>query len=169
GAPCPPAPAPEPPAAAPADSPAPSVAETVEPSAVATSVDPCQLITAADAGKLAGATFGPGKASETEGHAKMCVYGAQTPNVFTVALAIAPSEDVAKAEEDGVIGDLQAEASKVSKDALQTSVVKNFAENTDAVVMKMGPFPGVPVEGVAIYLLRGTTFFGFSDIVVNRT
>ena len=162
-----PPPASETPSTAPAasDTPLPSTAESAEPSAVATSVDPCQLITAADAGTLAGTTFGAGKESETEGHAKMCVYGAQTKNVFTVAVAIAPSTDVAKAEETAVINQLKQTAAEAGKNALQTSVVPNFADGTDAVIMKMGPILGI--NGAAIYVLRGTTFFGFSDLVVG--
>src|SRR5262249_9205232 len=58
------------------------------PTAVPTSIDPCQLITKEEAGQLAGTTFGAGEESETSGHAKLCVYGGQTKNVFTVTVAI---------------------------------------------------------------------------------
>ncbi len=153
------------PSVAPEESAEASTAATTEPSAVATDIDPCQLITAADAGKLAGATFGAGKESETAGHAKMCVYGAQTKNVFTVTVAIAPSTDVAKAEETAVINQLKDTAKQAGPNALETSVVPNFADGTDAVIMKMGPVLGI--NGAAIYVLRGTTFFGFSDVVVG--
>jgi hypothetical protein len=162
-----PPPASEAPSTAPAasDTPEPSTVESAEPSAVATDIDPCQLITADEAGQLAGTTFGPGKATTTEGNAKICTYGAQTKNVFMVDLAIAPSTDIAKADETAVLAELQQQAAAAGKNAVQTSAVKDFAPNTDAVIVKMGPILGI--NGAAIYLLRGTTFFGFSDLVVG--
>ena len=162
-----PPPASEAPSSAPAasDTPEPSTAESAEPSAVATDIDPCQLITADEAGQLAGTTFGPGKESVTKGNAKICTYGAQTKNVFMVDLAIAPSADIAKADETAVLAELQQQAAAAGKNAIQTSVVQGFAPNTDAVIVKIGPILGI--NGAAIYLLRGTTFFGFSDLVVG--
>jgi hypothetical protein len=155
------------PSAAPAatGTPAPSTAESAEPSAVATAIDPCQLITADDAGKLAGTTFGAGKESETPQHVKECVYGAQTKDVFTVTLAIAPSADLAKADESAVIDQLKKTAAEAGPNALQTNVIPGFADGTDAVTMQMGPILGI--SGAALYLLRGTTFFGFSDVTVG--
>jgi hypothetical protein len=93
------------------------------------------------------------------------VYGAQTKNVFTVTVAIAPSADQAKADETALIAQLNETAKQAGSNALATSVVQNFAPNTDAVIMKLGPVLGI--NGAAIYLLRGTSFFGFSDVVVG--
>src|SRR4029077_7074095 len=109
-----PPPASEAPSTAPAasDTPEPSTAESAEPSAVATDIDPCQLITADEAGQLTGTAFGAGKESVTKGNAKICTYGAQTKNVFMVEVAIAPSEDIAKADETAVLASLQEQAAQ---------------------------------------------------------
>jgi len=164
-----PPPASEAPSTAPAasDTPQPSDAETEGPSAVATNIDPCQLITNADAGTLAGTTFGAGKESVTKGNAKICTYGAQTKNVFMVVVAIAPSADEAKAQEASIKAEYEKQAAEAGPNALKVSELPNFASNTDAVVLQFGPLQGLPVQGIAIYLLRGTTFFGFSDLSVG--
>ena len=169
--------APASPSAAAADSPTAAVSSPTEsPAAVATSsatavptsIDPCQLITNDEAGKLAGATFGAGKESTTSGNARICVYGAQTMNVFTVSVAIAPDEATAKADEKAAQADLQANAARMAGQGLTLTQLPNFAPGADAVLMqatmKIG---GASVGGSAIYVLRGTTFFGFSDIALG--
>src|SRR5262249_2277213 len=83
-----PAPPPPPPEPSPSAESSPVAEASGGPTAVPTSIDPCQLITKEEAGQLAGTTFGAGEESETSGHAKLCVYGGQTKNVFTVTVAI---------------------------------------------------------------------------------
>src|SRR5262249_49689040 len=124
-------------------------------------------ITAEEAGKLAGATFGPGKEETTEGNARICVYGAQTPNVFTVTVAIAPDEKTAKADEAAAKADLQAKA-KDLPNGMKVTDLTNFAPNTDAELFNgTAKIGGQTIGGSALYLLRGTTFAGFSDLVLN--
>ena len=48
---------------------------------------------------LSGATFGDGTEGTTQGGGKTCVYGAQTSNVFSVIVAVAPDVATAKAGE----------------------------------------------------------------------
>ena len=150
---------------------APSTAATAEPSesalpsAVATDIDPCQLITADEAGQLVGTTFGAGKASETEGHIKICTYAAPGPNLFAVEVGIAPDADTAKAAEAATMKDLQDQASKLAKGGLTVTVLPGFADNTDAAMLQGSVHEsGIALGARAIYLLRNTTFFGFSDI-----
>lgn len=140
------------------------------PSAVPTSIDPCTLISADEAGTLAGATFGPGKESETSGHVRSCVYGAQTKTVFTVVVAIAPDEATAKAQEAAAQAQLSAAAAKDAGIAMAVTQVPNFAAGADAVLFGASKsIAGHTIGGRAIYVLRGTTFFGFSDLVLDGT
>lgn len=139
---------------------------TPEATAVATSIDPCQLIPADEAGTLAGAKFGPGKEETTSGNSRICTYGANTHNVFQVIVAIAPDEMTAKKEEAAAEADARASAGDLAKGLVITKL-PSFAPDTDAVLMEIKPNP--IVAGRAIYLLRGTTFFGFSDLVTGPT
>jgi len=135
------------------------------PSAVPTSIDPCQLIPKDEAGKLAGATFGAGKEEETDGHAKMCTYGAGTTNVFEVIVAIAPDEATAKAQEQAAMSDLKQAAADLPC-GLHITSITNFAPGADAVMMDGSvSIGGESIGGRGLYVLRGTTFFGFNDLV----
>jgi hypothetical protein len=137
------------------------------PSAVPTSIDPCQLIPKDEAGKLAGATFGDGKEEETSGHSKMCTYGAGTTNVFEVIVAIAPDEATAKAQEQAAMNDLKSAAQDLPS-GLHITQLPNFAPGADAVMMDGSvSLAGQSIEGRGIYVLRGTSFFGFNDLVRN--
>ena len=88
--------------------------EGVLPSAVATSIDPCQLITSADASSWTGVKFGAGKESTTEGNIRTCNYDAAGPNLFFVAVGIAPDVATAKAAEAAQEADLQSEAQSLA-------------------------------------------------------
>lgn len=158
----------ESPTAPPAAAESPAASATDGPTAVPTSIDPCQLITSAEAGQLAGATFGAGKESTSSGNAKLCVYGAQTTNVFTVSVAIAPSEAIAKADEKAAQAELQANAAKLGK-AVNVTQLPNFAPGTDAVLVEGGMTIGnTSIGESAMYVLRGTTFAGFSDLALSK-
>jgi hypothetical protein len=139
------------------------------PTAVPTSIDPCQIIPAAEAGQLVGATFGAGKESTTEGNARICTYGANTINVFTFEVAIAPDAATAKADETAALADIDAEAAKLSSHGVTTTKLPNFAPGADAVLfvgtVSLG---GATIGGSAIYVLHGLTFFGFSDIALRQ-
>jgi hypothetical protein len=163
-----PPPASEAPTSAPTDVPSTAATEAPSeselPSAVATDIDPCQLITADEAGQLVGTTFGAGKASETEGNIKICTYAAPGPNLFAVEVGIAPDADTAKAAEAQTMQDLQDQASKLPG-GLTVIPLPSFADNTDAAMLQGAVHEsGIAIGARAIYLLRGTTFFGFSDI-----
>jgi hypothetical protein len=142
-------------------------AASSEPTAVPTSIDPCQLIPKEEAGQLAGATFGAGTEEETSGHSKMCTYGAGTTNVFEVIVAIAPDEATAKAQEQAAMNDLKSAAADLPS-GLHITQLPNFAPGADAVLMDGSvSIGGQSIEGIGIYVLRGTSFFGFNDLVRN--
>jgi hypothetical protein len=141
------------------------VAAASGPTAVPTSIDPCQLIPKEEAGQLAGATFGAGKEEETSGHSKICTYGAGTTNAFQVIVAIAPDEATAKAEEQAAMSDLKSAAAGLPG-GLHITQLPNFAPGADAVLMDGSvSIGGESISGIGIYVLRGTSFFGFSDLV----
>jgi hypothetical protein len=162
-----PAPTPAPTATA---TPAPSTGgmasnASTAPSGVPTSIDPCQLVTSQEAGALAGASFGPGKETTLSGNGRMCTYGYQTKNVFEVIAAVAPDEATAKQQEAQAEAELKANAAKLNQ-GLNITQLPAFAPNTDAVLLELKPNT-IGVAGRAIYVLHGTEFFGFSDLVLG--
>jgi hypothetical protein len=138
------------------------------PTAVPTSIDPCQVISADEAGQLAGVTFGAGKGTTTEGNARICTYGSSTLNVFSAVVAIAPDVATAQAAEAAAQADLKASADKLGHDVTVTQL-PGFAAGADALLMEATVNIGGKTLGVrAIYVLRGTTFFGFSDVALDK-
>lgn len=136
------------------------------PTAVPTAIDPCQLIPAAEAGKLAGASFGPGKQEALSGNGKVCIYGYQTKNVFEVVVAVAPDVATAQKEEASLLAELQAKAGQLSQGMIITKI-PGFAPGADALLDQMKP-NSLGIEGIGMNVLRGTIFFGFNDLVVGR-
>jgi len=157
--------APQPTAAAstaptPAGSSAPSAAApSFGATGVPTTLDPCQLVTASEASALSGGSFTTGTEGTTSGGGKTCVYGAQTSNVFTVILAVAPDVATAKAGEAAA----EAQIAKAAGKGYQPTELPNFA---DGAVVYAGDLKiGATTDHAgAMYVLKGTTFFGFSDL-----
>jgi hypothetical protein len=129
-------------------------------------------VTSSEASALAGANFGPGMASTTDGGGAICVYGYQTPNVFMVLVGQEPDAATAQA-------DWATEEGRV-QDAIQKGVPGganfNYAVSEDA------GLPGYDRSATAsasasigpavlnlsgIYLLKDATFVSFSDLLLN--
>jgi len=141
--------------------------ESALPSAVATNIDPCQLITSADASSWVGVKFGAGKETTNENNIRSCTYAAPGPNIFFVAVGIAPDVDTAKAAEAAEEASLQEQANQLGNLAIEK--IPNFADNTDAAILQGSMSAGGQKLGArAMYVLRGTTFFTFSDIAINN-
>ncbi|HEX3297711.1 MAG TPA: hypothetical protein VHR85_12915 [Nocardioides sp.] len=83
------------------------------PKGAATALDPCQLVTQDEASALAHATFGPGK-EEGNKVRHECVYGAQTPNVFTVFVLKGASVGDAQAEWDQLLAEAKQAAGQAA-------------------------------------------------------
>jgi hypothetical protein len=131
--------------------------------AAPTAIDPCVLVTSAEASTLAGATFGAGTEHTTKANLRSCVYGAQTLNVFTVEVIQAPDLATAKAAEAAVEADIKAAATK----GLTVTQVSGLGDN--AVVGEGSATIGGVTAGVSsIGVLKGTIFFGFSDLVLGH-
>jgi hypothetical protein len=96
------------------------------------------------------------------------VYGAQTKQVFTVTIAIAPDEATAKSEEAAAEQDLKAKAAENAAIGPVVTELPNFAPNSDAVMMGAEKtLAGYTIGARAIYVLRGATFLGFSDVAID--
>ncbi len=159
------------PAATPAPTPTPTPAAaststpagTSGPTAVPTSVDPCQLVTSQEASQLAGASFGAGKEETTSGNGRLCVYGYQTLNVFTVEVAQAPNLAAAQAAKAEALAGIQELATK----GVTLTQLPNLADG--AVVAQGGAtISGQTFSVSSIGVLKGTIFFGFSDLVLGH-
>ena len=133
-----------------------------------TAIDPCQLLTSDEASQLTGHTFGPGKEETLDSNAKICTYGANTKNVFMVELAIAPDVATAQAEEQAAEADVKANAAEMGAHGVKVTKLPGFAPGADAALVDATiQVQGHTIGGRAIYVLRGTTFFGFSDLVLD--
>jgi hypothetical protein len=130
---------------------------------VPTALDPCQLVTSQEASQLAGASYGAGAESTTSGGGKMCVYGGQTLNVFEVIVGQAPDVATAKA------GKAEAEAAILAQagNGLTFTELPNFADGAAYVIGSI-TVQGQTFNGSAIYVLKGTIFFGFSDLALGH-
>jgi hypothetical protein len=138
-------------------------AATPLPTAVATAIDPCQLVTLAEVNQLSGGQFpaGSGQGSTTEGKGKVCSYGEEGVT-FDVVVGVAPDVATAKAGEQAFEAELQKDAANI----LKVTELKGFAGGTADAATLYGSktIGGVTYGGSAIYVLRGTTFFGITDI-----
>lgn len=131
--------------------------------AVATALDPCQLVTPAEVNQLTGDSFGAGTGQEstTEGHGKLCSYSAEG-TVFQVIVGVAPDAATAQAGEQQAEAELQ----KAAANGLTVTELKGFADGVADAATLTGSksFAGQTFAATAIYLLKGTTFVGISDI-----
>jgi hypothetical protein len=145
---------------------------TPSPTGVATTLDPCQLVTSQEASSLAGASYGAGRPDATSGGAKICVYGYQTLNVFTVLVAVAA--DAATAQANWAQEEAQAQ-SAVQQGTQGANVTFNLNDVSNlpgadraAVGTASGTISGQTIAGSAIYVIKGTTFFTFSDLLLGN-
>lgn len=143
----------------PAASLSPAPAGTSGPTAVPTAIDPCALVTSAEASKLAGTTFGAGKAQTTPTNLKECIYGAQTVNQVNVEVAQSPDVATIQAAKADAEAALQQLASK------GLTVTKLPGLGDGAAVLE-GSFNHV--NGSAIDVTKGTVFFLISNLAVGH-
>ncbi len=134
-----------------------------EATGVATNLDPCQVVTQQAASQLAGTTFGAGKEETTQGHGKTCTYGAGTTDVFMVVVGQAPDVATAQAEEAAMEQKIKTQTS-----GLPLNIVKLSGIGDGAVFLSFSQaLGGKTISGSAVYALKGTVFFGFSDLKVG--
>jgi hypothetical protein len=152
------------PTPAPTSTPAPTVAKQA--ATTSTSLDPCQVISSAEASKLAGATFGAGLETTTSGGGKICTYGANTKNVFTVFVGQAPDLATAKKYQADFLAMIQENLAQLTSEGLVPTDVPGLG---DAAVYVKGSFtlPTGTLNGIAIGVRKGTIFFGYSDLVAD--
>jgi hypothetical protein len=130
---------------------------------VNTALDPCNLINSQEASTLTGTSFGNGKEGTTPEGMRMCTYASQTKSVFTVDVIQAPDEATAQAYKAQFLADLQAQLQQLTNEGLNVTELPNFADGAvfaDASV-NVG---AITMNGSAFGVLKGTIFFGFSDI-----
>lgn len=130
-------------------------------------IDPCQLVTQQEASQLAGTTFGAGKEETNSGGGRTCVYGAQTVNVFTIGLVIAP--DAATAQAGWSEAQSQAQA-QLLQEGVNVTLDQATLPGADKTVTGTATetLEGKTISISAIYVLKGKTFFTFSDLVLGN-
>ena len=161
------------PASSASPTPTPSTTAPASPagSGVPINVDPCQAVTQDEASTLAKATFGAGKEETTAGGGKICVYGSQTTNVFTVEVAQASSEVEASSEWTAEVAEAEAKINS----ALPPGVHVNFDTSNVSGIGDMAAtltgtetLLGKPINFTGIYVLSGPTFFLIGDLVLGQ-
>jgi hypothetical protein len=137
------------------------------------SLDPCQLVTQQEASQLAGATFGAGKPETISNGARMCTYGAQTPNVFMVEVAVA--SDAATAQADWAQEEAKAQAGlqQLLAEAggnvtLNAGDISLSGADKAAAATSNATIGGRTISISAIYVLKGPVFFMFSNLVLGK-
>lgn len=133
---------------------------------VSTSLDPAQLISSQEASNLTGASYGPCAESTTPEGLKTCTYGAQTSNIFTVEVAQAPDVATAQADKAQFLADLQANLQQLTNQGFDVIQLPNFADGAVTGQININA-EGISLNGSAFGFLKGTTFVGFSSIVMG--
>jgi hypothetical protein len=149
-------------AAASSEAPASEAVMSEEPTGVVTDIDPCQLITSDEAGTLAGAQFGSGQEDTTEGNGRICTYKSGTLNTFTVAVGVAPDAATAQAEK----ADFKAQIEQAMPAGVNVTELPDFADGA-AIFAGSTTIGGQKISVSSIAVLKGTTFFAFSDLVLG--
>lgn len=136
----------------------------------ATPLDPCQLVTSSEASALAGTTFGTGREEKTSGGGKVCVYGYQTTNVFTVEVGQDKSAADARAqwsqEESKARSLLKTKVPAGISVHVQTADVPGLADRA-ATVYSKNQIAGRIFGISGIYLLKGGTVVDFQDLLLG--
>lgn len=129
-----------------------------------TALDPCTLLTTQEIASLAGTTFGAGEESTTPGGGKICTFGANTANVFMVEVAQAPDVATAQAYKKQFVADLEARLQQLASAGLKVTELPNFADGAVIGTLNLN-IAGITINGSAMGVLKGTVFFGYSDVV----
>jgi len=130
------------------------------------------MVTSSEASTLAGASFGAGTEGSTGTGGKTCVYGAQTLNVFSILLAQASDAATAQAA--------FTQAESQAKTSLSQGIPANVKVNVTlddttiagadraATASGSATISGQTISISAVYVLKGTLFFTFSDLVLGH-
>jgi hypothetical protein len=156
------------------ESPSPTAPAQLTPSASASAnLDPCQLVTQQEASQMAGTTFAAGKKESISSVSSMCTYGAQTLNVFTVEVAVAPDTATAQADWAQEEAKAQAGLQKLVAEAgasvsLKAGEITLPGADKAATAIATANIGGRTLSISAIYVLKGAVFFTFADLVVGK-
>jgi hypothetical protein len=143
-------------------SPTPSTSPSPVVSATPVSYDPCVLVTAQEASTLTGMNFGPGK-EDLAGATKLCVYGYQTTDVFSIGIVQAPDLATIQTDEAKAKAALQATAGS----ALVSTDLQGVGDAA-TVIQASKTLNGTNLSLCGIYVVKGTIFFFITDVAVNH-
>lgn len=135
-----------------------------QPSASATPVsyDPCVLVNQQEASTLTGVNYPPGR-EDLGGATKLCIYGYQTKDVFSVGIVQAPDMATVQADEAKAQAALQAQAGN-GLTFTQVQGVGDLAYEVQA--SKSANGTTIAISG--IYVVKGTIFFFIADVAANQ-
>jgi hypothetical protein len=145
---------------------APIATNVPQQAAVNTQLDPCELINSQEASTLVGTTFGEGIETTTHDNLKICTYGSPSANLLTVEVVQAPDVATAQADKAQFLADLQSSMQDLTNQGLNVTQLPNFADGAVAANANVSG-GGVSLSGNAFGFLKGTVFFGFSDLAIG--
>ena len=130
-------------------------------------------MTAGEASQLAAATYGAGEEQTTDGGGKLCLYGAQTTNVFEVFVGVASSAATAASEWDQQKARVEASLNKaVTEPGVTVTVNVSDTSISGADRAAAGTFTttisGHAINGSAVYLLKGAVFCAIVDLTLDH-
>ncbi len=149
--------------AAPSESEAASTepSESAGATGIPTSIDPATLVTTAELKQLTGVDFGTCAAHTTQGNLKTCSY-TTTTNVFTVVVGQAPDEATAQAGK----ATFKQMIETATKGQAKVTELPDLADGA-AIIEASGGESGITLGVIGIYILKGTIYFGLSDVAVG--
>ncbi len=139
----------------------PTSAPTSAPTAAPVALDPCALVTRSEAGKLARLAVGAGKESTVENR-RYCTYAGKG-TLITVIVAQAPSPAALADAKAAVLADLEA----ATKNGLKASSVSGIGDA--AALLTLSHTSGLRLNAIAIYVLKGLTFFAITETTLGGT
>jgi len=138
-----------------------STSPTAQVSGIPVSFDPCVLVNAHEASALTGVNFRAGK-EQLANATKLCIYGYQTTDVFSIGIVQAPDLATAKADEAQAKADLV----KAAAHGLPFTQVQGVGDAA-AEVQASESLNGTTIALCGIYVLKGTIFY-VTDVAVNH-
>jgi hypothetical protein len=121
------------------------------------------LVTAHEASSLTGVTYTQGTSATVQGLGATCTYGTGTNNVFTVVVDQASDPASAQAAQKAAEAAVKTQVSGVD---VETSPISGIGDAADF-MSAFGTVGGATVGASAIYVIKGNTVFGFSDVAKN--
>ena len=136
-------------------------------------MDACQVIGSDEASTYAGVAYDAGAPIQMDNGSTGCAYHAGTTSVLTIIVAQAPDTDTAQAQWADYAARAQALVTEDLPPGTQVNLIPNDVNDLPAdraaIATGTGNLFGQSLNASACYLLKGTTFVGFTEIARGQS